>query len=89
MGVDKLKKPRSFQEIIMRLNQYWSDKGCAILQPYDMEVGAGTFHPATTRLELSVQSLGLWLMFKLVVDQQMVDMVRIQIDYNIIINIKF
>ena len=48
MGVDKLKKPRSFQEIIMRLNQYWSDKGCAILQPYDMEVGAGTFHPATT-----------------------------------------
>ena len=41
-------KPRSFQEIILRLQSYWAAKGCAILQPYDMEVGAGTFHPATT-----------------------------------------
>ena len=41
-------KPRSFQEIILRLQKYWASKGCAILQPYDMEVGAGTFHPATT-----------------------------------------
>ncbi len=41
-------KPRSFQEIILRLQTYWAEKGCAILQPYDMEVGAGTFHPATT-----------------------------------------
>ncbi|MEL6585779.1 MAG: glycine--tRNA ligase subunit alpha [Pseudomonadota bacterium] len=40
--------PRSFQDIILRLQSYWSLKGCAILQPYDMEVGAGTFHPATT-----------------------------------------
>lgn len=40
--------PRSFQEIILRLQNYWAEKGCAILQPYDMEVGAGTFHPATT-----------------------------------------
>ena len=40
--------PKSFQEIIMRLQAYWSQNGCAILQPYDMEVGAGTFHPATT-----------------------------------------
>ena len=40
--------PRSFQEIILRLQSYWASKGCAILQPYDMEVGAGTFHPATT-----------------------------------------
>ncbi|MFZ1899344.1 MAG: glycine--tRNA ligase subunit alpha, partial [Azonexus sp.] len=37
----------SFQEIILRLQQYWSDKGCALLQPYDMEVGAGTSHTAT------------------------------------------
>ena len=48
MNIDKNEKPRSFQDIIMRLNQYWSSNGCAILQPYDMEVGAGTFHPATT-----------------------------------------
>ena len=41
-------KPSSFQEIILRLQAYWADQGCAILQPYDMEVGAGTFHPATT-----------------------------------------
>lgn len=41
-------KPKSFQELIMRLQTYWSDQGCVILQPYDMEVGAGTFHPATT-----------------------------------------
>ena len=38
----------SFQELILRLHRYWSDRGCLILQPYDMEVGAGTFHPATT-----------------------------------------
>ena len=41
-------KPRSFQEIILRLQAYWAEKGCALMQPYDMEVGAGTFHPATT-----------------------------------------
>jgi glycyl-tRNA synthetase alpha chain len=40
--------PRSFQEIILRLQTYWAAQGCAVLQPYDMEVGAGTFHPATT-----------------------------------------
>ncbi|QIE54668.1 glycine--tRNA ligase subunit alpha [Pikeienuella piscinae] len=41
-------QPKSFQEVILRLQAYWAAKGCAILQPYDMEVGAGTFHPATT-----------------------------------------
>lgn len=38
----------TFQELIFRLNDYWSAQGCAILQPYDTEVGAGTNHPATT-----------------------------------------
>ncbi len=38
----------SFQDIILRLHAYWSSQGCLILQPYDMEMGAGTFHPATT-----------------------------------------
>ncbi|MBC8208878.1 MAG: glycine--tRNA ligase subunit alpha [Desulfobulbaceae bacterium] len=37
----------NFQDIILELNHYWADHGCAIQQPYDMEVGAGTFHPAT------------------------------------------
>ena len=41
-------KFHSFQETILNLQKYWSKKGCVILQPYDMEVGAGTFHPATT-----------------------------------------
>ncbi len=40
--------PRSFQKILLTLANYWAGHGCAILQPYDMEVGAGTFHPATT-----------------------------------------
>ena len=38
----------SFQEMILTLHRYWSAQGCLILQPYDMEMGAGTFHPATT-----------------------------------------
>src|SRR5246500_5077114 len=39
--------PRTFQELIFTLQRYWSDQGCVILEPYDMEVGAGTFHTAT------------------------------------------
>ncbi|WP_173931206.1 glycine--tRNA ligase subunit alpha [Chelativorans sp. Marseille-P2723] len=39
---------RSFQGLILTLQAYWAERGCVILQPYDMEVGAGTFHPATT-----------------------------------------
>ena len=38
----------SFQDLILRLQNYWAAQGCVILQPYDMEMGAGTFHPATT-----------------------------------------
>ena len=36
-----------FQDVILRLQQFWGERGCALLQPYDMEVGAGTFHTAT------------------------------------------
>lgn len=39
--------PPTFQELIFALQKYWSDQGCVILQPYDMEMGAGTFHTAT------------------------------------------
>ena len=38
----------SFQRLILTLQEFWSDQGCVLLQPYDLEVGAGTFHPATT-----------------------------------------
>ena len=40
-------KQNSFQNIILNLQSYWADYGCTLLQPYDSEVGAGTFHPAT------------------------------------------
>ncbi len=39
--------PLSFQQLIFELQRYWSGLGCVIMQPYDMEMGAGTFHPAT------------------------------------------
>ncbi|HVQ11900.1 MAG TPA: glycine--tRNA ligase subunit alpha, partial [Methyloceanibacter sp.] len=41
-------RPPSFQDLILRLERFWADQGCVILQPYDLEMGAGTFHPATT-----------------------------------------
>ena len=40
--------PPSFQDVILRLHGFWAAQGCVILQPYDVEMGAGTFHPATT-----------------------------------------
>ncbi len=43
-----LSPKRSFQGLILTLQTFWAEKGCVLLQPYDMEVGAGTFHPATT-----------------------------------------
>ncbi|MFM5952801.1 MAG: glycine--tRNA ligase subunit alpha [Novosphingobium sp.] len=49
------KRPLSFQEMILRLHAFWSAQGCLILQPYDMRVGAGTFHPATTLRSLGPQ----------------------------------
>ena len=39
--------PITFQDLIQRLNAYWAKQGCVLIQPLDMEVGAGTFHPAT------------------------------------------
>jgi len=45
---DSLNPTRSFQGLLLTLQRFWAERGCVILQPYDMEVGAGTFHPATT-----------------------------------------
>ena len=44
----KNKKIQTFQDTILNLQKYWITQGCVVLQPYDIEVGAGTFHPATT-----------------------------------------
>ncbi|MCL2756473.1 MAG: glycine--tRNA ligase subunit beta [Coriobacteriia bacterium] len=49
--------PLTFQDIILALERYWADHGCVVLQPYDSEVGAGTFHPATTLRSLGS---GIW-----------------------------
>jgi glycyl-tRNA synthetase alpha chain len=46
MQIEK-NKPQTFQELILCLQQFWADKGCVIVQPLDIEVGAGTFHPGT------------------------------------------
>ena len=46
----------SFQDLILTLHDYWGKQGCVILQPYDMRVGAGTFHPATTLRALGPES---------------------------------
>ena len=48
-------QPLSFQGLILTLQRYWSERGCLILQPYDMQMGAGTFHPATTLRALGPQ----------------------------------
>ena len=45
---DPLNPTRSFQGLLLTLQRFWAERGCVVLQPYDMEVGAGTFHPATT-----------------------------------------
>jgi glycyl-tRNA synthetase alpha chain len=45
---ESLRPERSFQGLILALQTFWAEQGCVILQPYDMEMGAGTFHPATT-----------------------------------------
>ncbi len=47
MAAQKLSRPQSFQDLILALQAFWAARGCVILQPYDMEMGAGTFHPAT------------------------------------------
>ena len=46
---------QKFQDTILNLQKYWGNNGCVILQPYDMEVGAGTFHPATTLRSLGTK----------------------------------
>ena len=52
-----LNPKKSFQDLILTLQQFWGAQGCVVLQPYDMEVGAGTFHPATTLRALGPEAL--------------------------------
>jgi len=50
------KNPASLQSIVLRLQTFWAAQGCVLLQPYDMEIGAGTFHPATALRSLGPES---------------------------------
>ena len=83
-----MNKKKSFQNIIMNLQTYWMDQGCVLMQPYDSEVGAGTFHPATVLRVLGQIQFGKLRIFNRVADQLMEDMEKIQIGYNIITNFK-
>ena len=47
MSIESAEPAQTFQDLILRLQQFWAERGCVILQPYDKEMGAGTFHPAT------------------------------------------
>ena len=71
----------------MSFQKFWSKNDCIILQPYDIEVGAGTFHPATTLRSLG-PSHGELPMFSHPEDQLTVDMVKILTGFNIIISFK-
>ncbi len=52
----KTPQAKTFQDIILTLQHFWAERGCVILQPFDMEVGAGTFHPATVLRALGPES---------------------------------
>ena len=71
-------KPGTFQELILALQSFWASKGCVILQPFDMEMGAGTFHPGGTFYVQWVRSPGLLLMYSRVAGRRMAAMVKIQ-----------
>ena len=77
----------TFQEIISNLQNYWSKKGCLVMQPYDMEMGAATFNPFTTLKALGKDP------WNAVFTQpcrrpRMEDMVKTLIDFSITINYK-
>jgi glycyl-tRNA synthetase alpha chain len=73
----------NFQDIILKLQDYWAENGCNVLQPYDVEMGAGTFHPATFFGALSKKPTAIAY-----AQQKMVVTERIQIDGSITINFK-
>ena len=77
-----------FQSIILNLQNYWAQQGAVILQPYDMEVGAGTFHPATTLRALGLMRYGALHMFSHHAARLMGAMVIIQTGCSITISFR-
>ena len=80
-------KKSTFQDIIFNLQKFWAKNGCIILQPYDLEVGAGTFHPATTLRSLGPKP---WRAAYVQPSRRPTDgrYGKTLIDYNTIINFK-
>ena len=76
-----------FQDVLMTLERFWADRGCIIQQPYDLEVGAGTFNPATM-LGFWDRSLGTSLMWSLPAAPLTVVTAKIPTGCSIIINIR-
>ena len=76
--------PVCFQEIILSLSAYWAARGCAVLQPYDMEVGAGTFHPATLLRALGPEEWNVAYVAAVRVGQKTAVMVKIRTACSII-----
>ena len=72
----------TFQGLIFALQQFWAQQGCVIMQPLDMEVGAGTFHPATFLRAIGPENWNA-PMFSPAVVLLTVAMVKTQTDYNI------
>ena len=66
----------TFQNLILSLQSYWAEQGCVLMQPYDMEVGAGTFHPPLFYGPLARRT-GRQLMFNPAADQQMAGTAKI------------
>ena len=81
-------QPLSFQRMILKLHDYWSERGCVILQPYDMEMGAGTFHTATTLRALGPDSVERRLRSAPAAGRPTVATVRIRTGSSIITNIR-
>ena len=77
----------SFQEIIFNLQKFWVSKGCLLTQPFDMEMGAATFHPQTALKSLGNKNGNLFL-YSPVGDLLMEGMEKTQIGCNITINFK-
>ena len=78
----------TFEDIIFHLQKFWQAQGCILVQPVDLEVGAGTFHPATLLKSLGKKN-GIVLIFNNVEDLLMEGMVRTPIECNNIFNFKF
>ena len=75
----------TFTDLIMNLNKFWSDNGCIIQQGYDLEVGAGTFNPATALRALGPEPFNVAYVEP---SRRPEDTEKIRIDFNIIINIR-